>query len=151
MVFGSNDKNLPGCNTAMCEFDSNDNIPAALTAYDIPLPRRERSMTFPTVDFHLWKARRKLLGDQADDYFSNSNGSSCETMSDIESLPAALCAYDIPLPTCGHSYEHMDAAPLPPSTPPRGRSVTLPASDLQKFRLRKLLKMQRDQQRVSDL
>ena len=112
-----------------------DAMPAALSVYDIPLPR-ERSLTFPSVDFHMWKARQKLLestGDGASGGCSRSNSTvgSCETLPDMDCLPA-LCAYDIPLPACDQDYD------LHPVV--RQRSMTLPASDLGKYRLKKLMK-----------
>lgn len=131
-----------------------ETMPAALSVYDIPVPR-ERSQTFPSVDFHMWKARRKLLGDAAGNNSDSprSNGSSMETISEVESLPAVLCAYDIPLPTCsGYDYyrdeDDVEFTPVDILPRSRFRSVTLPASDLQQFRIHKLIKTQREEQRL---
>ena len=126
--------------------------PPALCAYDIPLPR-ERSRTFPSVDFHLWTARHRLLGSDVTnpDVMSvrpasseaNSLAGSWESLSHCESFPPALCVYDIPLP-CGHFRSWEEVCGLTTlglqatlgDTPPahRKRSMTMPATDLKKLR-----------------
>ena len=136
--------------SALCRCGGNEDKPPLLHVYDIPLPR-ERSRTFPTVDYHLWRARHKLLGEQDSDIASmrpvsseaNSLAGSWETLSDCGSFPAALCVYDIPLP-CGHfrSWEEVcdvgtHGGVADHDTPPvaRKRSMTMPAvADLKKIR-----------------
>ena len=137
---------------ASCRCAMSEDKPAVLCVYDIPLPR-ERSSTFPTVDYHLWKARHKLLGEHDSDLGTmrpvsseaNSQTGSWETLSDCGNFPAALCAYDIPLP-CGHfrSWEevcdvaHVNGDEAPPVS--RKRSMTMPATDLKKIREKTLEK-----------